>query len=249
MANLNVQDLIDKEVERRVEEQLELRKAEVTAAAKNSLDKIKEISNENNTTELKIALQLKRLEDTRREFETITQEKEKYLNKCAETLEHRNEAIQRAIADSSEEKIVTFNMGGTVFTTLKSTVSNMSPFFANIYSDKWRDAGSSAITDKDGNIFIDRDATYFPMLLNWARDGCDPEAIKTIIKMVRSSANKNSSYVYNVCPKKYISQSFLKTLDYLGIDYLPESPRRTGRRYITHGSKDKSILAWRPSCI
>ena len=81
MANLNVQDLIDKEVERRVEEQLELRKAEVTAAAKNSLDKIKEISNENNTTELKIALQLKRLEDTRREFETITQEKEKYLNK------------------------------------------------------------------------------------------------------------------------------------------------------------------------
>ena len=45
MANLNVQDLIDKEVERRVEEQLELRKAEVTAAAKNSLDKIKEIRN------------------------------------------------------------------------------------------------------------------------------------------------------------------------------------------------------------
>ena len=161
MANLNVQDLIDKEVERRVEEQLELRKAEVTAAAKNSLDKIKEISNENNTTELKIALQLKRLEDTRREFETITQEKEKYLNKCAETLEHRNEAIQRAIADSSEEKIVTFNMGGTVFTTLKSTLSNMSPFFANLFSDKWRDANLTSIKDKDGNILIPKNKRDF----------------------------------------------------------------------------------------
>ena len=145
MANLNVQDLIDKEVERRVEERLELRKAEVTAAAKTSLDKIKEISNENNATENKIALQLKRLEATRREFETVTQEKEKYLNKCAETLEHRNEAIQRAIVDSSEEKMVTINMGGQVFTTLKSTLSNMSPFFANLFSDKWRDANLTSI--------------------------------------------------------------------------------------------------------
>jgi len=135
-------------------------------------------------------------------------------------------------------------MGGTVFTTLKSTVSNMSPFFANIYSDKWRDAGSSPITDKDGNIFIDRDATYFPMLLNWARDGCEPEAIKTIIKMVRSSANKNSSYVYNVCPKKYISQSFLKTLDYLGIDYIPESPDEEREEDILHMGQ-KIRLYWR----
>ena len=118
----------------------------------------------------------------------------------------------------------------------------MSPFFANMYSDKWRDAGSSAITDKDGNIFIDRDATYFPMLLNWARDGCDPEAIKTIIKMVRSRSER--SYVHTVCPKQYICQSFLKTLDYLGIDYLPESPVEEREEDILHMGQ-KIRLYWR----
>jgi len=240
MANLNVQDLIDKEVERRVEEQLELRKAEVTAAAKTSLDKIKEISNENNTTELKIALQLKSLEATRREFETITQEKEKYLNKCAETLEHRNEAIQRAIADSSEEKMVTINMGGQVFTTLKSTLSNMSPFFANLFSDKWRDANLTSIKDKDGNIFIDRDPTFFPLLLNWARDGCDTNELKKIISLSHEFMNKQ----FRTCPQKSKCKSFIKTLDYLGIEYLPEPRGEEKIENILHvGQKIK--LYWR----
>ncbi len=220
MASLNIEEIINKEVTRRVANELELRKEEVSSAARESLEKIKEISNENNTTELKIALQLKKLEEERAAQLLLLDRKEQYLNECSANLENRAEAIQRAVVDSSEEKMVTINMGGTVFTTLKSTLTNMSPFFANIYSDKWRDAGSSAITDKDGNIFIDRDATYFPMLLNWARDGCDPEAIKTIIKMVRSTSER--SYVHTVCPKQYVCQSFLKTLDYLGIDYLPE---------------------------
>ncbi len=244
MASLNIEEIINKEVTRRVANELELRKEEVSSAARESLEKIKEISNENNTTELKIALQLKKLEEERAAQLLLLDRKEQYLNECSANLENRAEAIQRAVVDSSEEKMVTINMGGTVFTTLKSTVSNMSPFFANIYSDKWRDAGSSPITDKDGNIFIDRDATYFPMLLNWARDGCEPEAIKTIIKMVRSSANKNSSYVYNVCPKKYISQSFLKTLDYLGIDYIPESPDEEREEDILHMGQ-KIRLYWR----
>ncbi|MHA2343473.1 MAG: BTB/POZ domain-containing protein [Candidatus Hodarchaeales archaeon] len=244
MASLNIEEIINKEVARRVENELELRKEEVSSAARESLEKIKEIRNENNTTELKIALQLKKIEEERAAQLLLLDRKEQYLNECSANLENRAEAIQRAVVDSSEEKMVTINMGGTVFTTLKSTLSNMSPFFANIYSDKWRDAGSSPITDKDGNIFIDRDATYFPMLLNWARDGCEPEAIKTIIKMVRSSANKNSSYVYNVCPKKYISQSFLKTLDYLGIDYIPESPDEEREEDILHMGQ-KIRLYWR----
>ncbi len=244
MASLNIEEIINKEVARRVANELELRKEEVSSAARESLEKIKEISNENKETENRIANQLQELEEERAAQLLLLDRKEKYLNDCSANLENRAEAIQRAVVDSSEEKMVTINMGGTVFTTLKSTLTNMSPFFANIYSDKWRDAGSSAITDKDGNIFIDRDATYFPMLLNWARDGCDPEAIKTIIKMVRSSATKNSSYVYNVCPKKYISQSFLKTLDYLGIDYLPESPQEELEDDILHMGQ-KIRLYWR----
>ena len=242
MASLNIEEIINKEVTRRVANELELRKEEVSSAAQESLEKIKEISNENKETENRIANQLQELEEERAAQLLLLDRKEKYLNDCSANLENRAEAIQRAVVDSSAEKMVTINMGGTVFNTLKSTLTNMSPFFANMYSDKWRDAGSSAITDKDGNIFIDRDATYFPMLLNWARDGCDPEAIKTIIKMVRSRSKR--SYVHTVCPKQYICQSFLKTLDYLGIDYLPESPDEENKEDIlTVGQKVK--LYWR----
>ena len=244
MASLNIEEIINKEVARRVANELELRKEEASSAAQESLEQIKELSNENKETENRIAHQLQELERDREAQLLLIDRKEKYLNDCSATLENRAEAIQRAVVDSSEEKMVTINMGGIVFTTLKSTLTNMSPFFANMFSDKWRDAGSSAITDKDGNIFIDRDATYFPMLLNWARDGCDPEAIKNIIKMIRSSANKNNNYVFNMCPKIYICQSFLKTLDYLGIDYLPESPDEENKEDIlTVGQKVK--LYWR----
>ena len=242
MASLNIEEIINKEVSRRVANELELRREEVSSAAQESLEKIKEISNENKETENRIANQLQELEEERAAQLLLLDRKEKYLNDCSANLENRAEAIQRAVVDSSAEKMVTINMGGTVFNTLKSTLSNMSPFFANMYSDKWRDAGSSSITDKDGNIFIDRDATYFPMLLNWARDGCDPEAIKTIIKMVRSRSER--SYVHTVCPKQYICQSFLKTLDYLGIDYLPESPAEEREEDILQVGQ-KIRLYWR----
>ncbi len=242
MASLNIEEIINKEVTRRVANELELRKEEVSSAARESLEKIKEISNENKETENRIANQLQELEEERAAQLLLLDRKEQYLNDCSANLENRAEAIQRAIVDSSAEKMVSINMGGTVFTTLKSTLTNMSPFFANMYSDKWRDAGSSAITDKDGNIFIDRDATYFPMLLNWARDGCDPEAIKTIIKMVRSRSER--SYVHSVCPKQYLCRSFLKTLDYLGIDYLPETPVEEREEDILHMGQ-KIRLYWR----
>ena len=244
MASLNIQEIINKEVARRVEEQLELRKEEATAAARGSLKQIKELSNENKETENRIAHQLQELERDREAQLLLLDRKEKYLDDCSANLENRAEAIQRSVVDSSEEKMVTINMGGTVFTTLKSTLSSMSPFFANIFSDKWRDAGSSTIRDKDGNIFIDRDATYFPMLLNWARDGCDPEALKIIIKMVQPSLNKNNKHVYNICPKKYICKSFMKTLEYLCIDCLPEPPDEENKEDIlTVGQKVK--LYWR----
>jgi hypothetical protein len=232
MASLNIDEIIEKEVARRVATELDLRKEEATSAAQKSLEKIKELSNENKETEKRIAHKFQELEQDKEAQLLLLDRKEQYLNECSANLENRAEAIQRAVVDSSVEKMVTINMGGTVFTTLKSTLSNMSPFFANIFSDKWRDTGSSSITDKDGNIFIDRDATYFPMLLNWARDGCEPEALKNIIKMVRSSANENNSYGHNICPKKYICQSFIKTLDYLGIDYLPELPNEEQKEEI-----------------
>jgi len=104
MASLNIEEIINKEVARRVANELELRKEEVSSAARESLEKIKEISNENNTTELKIALQLKKLEEERAAQLLLLDRKEQYLNECSANLENRAEAIQRAVVDSSEEK-------------------------------------------------------------------------------------------------------------------------------------------------
>ena len=57
MASLNIEEIINKEVARRVANELELRKEEVSSAARESLEKIKEISNENKETENRIANQ------------------------------------------------------------------------------------------------------------------------------------------------------------------------------------------------
>ena len=240
MASMNIEEIINKEVERRVAEQLELRKEEAIKAAQESLNKIKEISNENTEAQNKIALQLKTLEANRREFETITQEKEQYFHDCSKNLEQRAEAIQRSLVDSSEEKLVTINMGGKVFTTLKTTLCNMSPFFANMFSDKWRDANLTSIKDKDGNIFIDRDPTFFPLLLNWARDGCDGDELKKIISLSNEFINK----LFRSCPQKSKCKSFIKTLDYLGIEYLPE-PREEEKIQNILQVGQKVRLYWR----
>ena len=62
MASLNIEEIINKEVARRVANELELRKEEASSAARESLEQIKELSNENKETENRIAHQLQELE-------------------------------------------------------------------------------------------------------------------------------------------------------------------------------------------
>ena len=238
MATNELQDLIDKEVTRRVEAELNARKMEVNESARIAVAKAKDIANENEATERKIAKQLAQLEHERQTALEETNENRAYLVGFAAEIEKRAQAIQQSVRDSSEEKLISINMGGTVFHGLKSTFSNMSPFFANLFSDTWRDEGRRTIRDKDGNIFIDRDPTFFPLLLNWSRDGADPNKL---VEMVEVISKKVPCPPFPQC-WKLKCDTFMKTLDYLGIDCPPEPP---GSQEISLNLGDYVKIWWR----
>jgi len=65
MATNELQELIDKEVTRRVEEELNARKDEVNESARVAVAKAKQIANDNAVTEKEIAKQLMQIEHER----------------------------------------------------------------------------------------------------------------------------------------------------------------------------------------
>ena len=147
---------------------------------------------------------------------------EKQFEECSIELQKRADAIENAVKDCSDDKMVSLNVGGAVFCTLKSTVSTISPFFANLFSDKWRDEKRKTIMDKDGNIFIDRSPNYFDELLNWSRNGADLEELDWLITNIEYRPGSN----WQAIQRKKM-QTFKKTLDYFGIDYNFESITET----------------------
>jgi len=67
---------------------------------------------------------------------------------------------------AASSRLVHINVGGTVFTTRRSTLESAEgTFFEGILSERF-----SVDRDKDGNIFIDRDPKHFKHILNWLRD-------------------------------------------------------------------------------
>lgn len=73
---------------------------------------------------------------------------------------------QASPATAGSSRLVHINVGGTVFTTLKTTLQSAEgTFFEGLVSERF-----SVDRDKDGNIFIDRDPKHFKHILNWLRD-------------------------------------------------------------------------------
>lgn len=178
---------------------------------------------ENKNTLMQIKTQILLLERQRAEFKEEQKEQAVYYQECNKQLLIRAEAIENAVRDCSDDELVCVNVGSTIFQTLKSTIC-MSPYFQNIFSDKWRDLERKTIRDKDGNIFIDRNPEHFAILLNWSRDGQEPQEMSEIIDEMDDS------------------RSFIKTLDYFGIDhesYLP-TELTVGCKIQTYWRGDKS---------
>ena len=106
-----------------------------------TIKKITKLRNENIKIEQIIHQQLIKLDKEREEFTKEQEDQKEQYEDCNRRLDMRVSAIENAIRDCSEDKMVSLNIGGQVFLTLKSTVSNISPFFANLFSDDWGDAG------------------------------------------------------------------------------------------------------------
>jgi len=83
-----------------------------------------------------------------------------------------------------------------------------------LFSDKWKDAGRKTIRDKDGNIFIDRSPLYFQYILDWSRNGADPQELIDIIQAITSPTRTDQTGLSSKLSKK----TFMKTLEYYGID-------------------------------
>jgi len=185
---------------------------------KYNLDSIKRITklrDENTKIECIIRRQLIQLDRERKELQDDEENEKREYEKCKKQLDMQVAAIDNAIRDCSEDKMVSLNIGGKVFLTLKSTISNISPFFACLFSDDWGDAERKTIRDKDGNIFIDRSPQYFGYLLDWSRNGGGTQELINIIQAISSpnwTDHSGLSTEINV-------KTFMKTLEYYGIDY------------------------------
>mmetsp|Transcript_13541 Transcript_13541/g.29406 ORF Transcript_13541/g.29406 Transcript_13541/m.29406 type:complete len:376 (+) Transcript_13541:9-1136(+) len=68
-------------------------------------------------------------------------------------------------ATSSSGRVV-LNVGGTLFTTSKTTLAGSSAYFDSLFSDEWAGGG-----DGDDGIFIDQDPEAFRVLLSYMRLG------------------------------------------------------------------------------
>ena len=181
-----------------------------------SLKAITTLRDENNKIEHTIRRQLIQLDRERKEFAQEQKDQERDYEKCKKQLDMRVAAIENATQDCSEDKMVSLNIGGKVFLTLKSTVSNISPFFACLFSDDWGDAERKTIRDKDGNIFIDRSPQYFEYLLDWSRNGGGTQELINIIQAISGPAWT----IYKTGLSTEINvKTFMKTLEYYGIDH------------------------------
>ena len=188
---------------------------ELLKANFDTIKKITKLRNENIKIEQIIHQQLIKLDKEREEFTKEQEDQKEQYEDCNRRLDMRVSAIENAIRDCSEDKMVSLNIGGQVFLTLKSTVSNISPFFANLFSDDWGDAGRKTIRDRDGNIFIDRSPLYFQYILDWSRNGADPQELIDIVQAIPGPTWADQTGLSS----KLSLKTFMKTLEYYGIDH------------------------------
>ena len=88
------------------------------------------------------------------------------------TLERERAAHGRsasAVAHHREASVVKLSIGGTHFTTSRSTLVPASGFFSVLLSGRF-----PPVLDDAGAAFVDRDALHFPQVLAFLRDGAMP---------------------------------------------------------------------------
>ncbi|PIO66402.1 K+ channel tetramerization domain protein [Teladorsagia circumcincta] len=78
----------------------------------------------------------------------------------------------REVAGNGSMVVATISLDveGVLFKTSISTLTSVKgSYFDRLFQNNWRDH-----LDKHGHLFIDRDSTIFPLILNYLRDGNIP---------------------------------------------------------------------------
>lgn len=101
-----------------------------------------------------------------RELENRRKELDKFESELAKRNKNYNKMVQTCSTDMMS-KIITFDVGGTIFKTRVSTmVSVPDSMFGPMFSGKYNDINADI-------IFIDRDPVIFKHILNYLRNDCD----------------------------------------------------------------------------
>ena len=99
---------------------------------------------------------------------------ERELRETRATLERERAAHGRsagAVAHHREASVLKLSIGGTRFTTSRSTLVPASGFFSVYLGGRF----AQPTLDDAGAIFVDRDAQHFPKILAFLRDGAIPQ--------------------------------------------------------------------------
>ena len=201
-----LKDLIEKEINLRVANKLKEKMNQIKQFKNEQEEKLNLSKKNIEEDKTKIAQEYRELEQLKLIHQKTVKEHKINLEDAHKKLQLREEAILNSLKDCHQDSFISVNIGGTVFQTLKSTLTGISPFFANIFSDKWIQSGNKTITDKDGNIFIDRSPKYFEQLLNIARNGGNILEINNLIKKVKKIELDQG-------------KDFIRTINYFGIDF------------------------------
>ncbi|EGD78990.1 hypothetical protein PTSG_01961 [Salpingoeca rosetta] len=93
--------------------------------------------------------------------------------------QHQHQETANTDVDADEDGIVpstavvTLNVGGSLFSTLASTLRRVPDSFFDIML-----SGRHPVArDEAGHIFIDRNSVHFPVILDWLRDPGSPQAL------------------------------------------------------------------------
>ena len=181
-----------------------------------------------NECKSKLKIEMKKLKSEYREKERRFLKQQKKVKEDMKTLEDQEKSIENQYLEykreldlkeksirmaqkyTGKDKVVSINMGGEIFHSLHSTFSSISPFFGNLLSDKF----GEPITDKEGNIFIDRPPAGFKEILDWAKLGKSDKFINKVVEIYKTSQKWSTSAQHTL---EY--DMLIENIDYFGITF------------------------------
>lgn len=150
-----------KDAEDIIKEALDIAHSEIKKSKKKSKRLLKDFGEVESLllAKSKLKIQIKKMKEAISDMR-ITED---VISKNIQSLEKKLKDYNN---DTKKLGVIILNVGGTLFTTLRTTITKKTTFLSALISGKF-----GTLKDKDGNIFIDRDPKYFEEVLHYMRTG------------------------------------------------------------------------------